>query len=302
MKTQRLTEIVFALMNNKRLTAAELASRFCVSVRTIYRDIETLSVSGIPVTMGKGRGGGIQLLEAFRLDGAILTPLEKAAAETLFAVHAQSFLMGAGKTFYDKLSAIFPAQTSAISIGSIERAKDENDRAKKFKLLTDAINERRKLRIQYLNAQGQFSEREIHPLQLGYRFGNWYLYAFCTLKNDFRFFKFSRIQSIFSMSQNFSCYEKVKENVFDSLTWNNEKTETVILEIDRSKITAVYETFPKRDISVLEDGNLRIVVSVNVNDWFKALLLSFADALTVVEPKTLKEDIKSFHKNAFEKQ
>ena len=74
---ERLLGIVYALMNKETVTAAELAERFEVSVRTIYRDIEDLSVAGIPVYCKKGRNGGICLTEQFVLNKLLLTKEEQ---------------------------------------------------------------------------------------------------------------------------------------------------------------------------------------------------------------------------------
>ena len=73
MKLNRLFEIVYILLNKKQVTAKELAERFEVSQRTIYRDIDTLSECGIPVYAIKGKGGGISLVDGYKMDRAMLT-------------------------------------------------------------------------------------------------------------------------------------------------------------------------------------------------------------------------------------
>ncbi|CEN78247.1 helix-turn-helix transcriptional regulator [Paraclostridium sordellii] len=77
MKINRLTEIIILLLNKKIVTAKELADKFQVSTRTIYRDIEELSLSGIPVYMNKGKNGGIYLLEEYSLNKTILSEKDK---------------------------------------------------------------------------------------------------------------------------------------------------------------------------------------------------------------------------------
>ena len=71
MQINRLFEIIYILLDKKIVTSRELADRFEVSTRTIYRDIEILSSSGIPVYMRKGKGGGISLLPEFVLNKAV---------------------------------------------------------------------------------------------------------------------------------------------------------------------------------------------------------------------------------------
>lgn len=77
MQINRLFEIVYILLDKKTVTSGELAERFEVSTRTIYRDIEILSSAGIPVYMSKGKGGGISLLPDFVLNKAVITEEEK---------------------------------------------------------------------------------------------------------------------------------------------------------------------------------------------------------------------------------
>lgn len=77
MHLQRLFEIVYLLLYRKKVTAKELAERFEVSTRTIYRDIDTLSAAGIPIYTNKGKDGGIFLMEHFILNRALLSEEEQ---------------------------------------------------------------------------------------------------------------------------------------------------------------------------------------------------------------------------------
>ncbi|WP_050791268.1 helix-turn-helix transcriptional regulator [Anaerostipes caccae] len=77
MTSSRLFEIIYILLEKKKVTAPELAERFEVSVRTIYRDIDALSSAGIPVYCTQGKGGGIGLLEDFVMDKSALTEEEQ---------------------------------------------------------------------------------------------------------------------------------------------------------------------------------------------------------------------------------
>ncbi len=84
MNKSRLFEIVYYLINNDQVTSKELASQFEVSVRTIYKDIDVLSASGIPVYTESGRKRGISLLDGFTLDKIIFSEVEK---RKLLSVH-----------------------------------------------------------------------------------------------------------------------------------------------------------------------------------------------------------------------
>ena len=124
MQINRLFEVVYILLDKKTVTAKELAERFEVSSRTIYRDIETLSSAGIPVYMSKGKGGGISLLPDFVLNKAVLTDEEKEdILSSLKAVKAVN--LSKTDTALKKLSSLF-GESNTDWIGN-EVSKPEND-------------------------------------------------------------------------------------------------------------------------------------------------------------------------------
>ena len=106
LQINRLLEIVYALLRQKTVTAKELAERFNVSQRTIYRDIDTLSLAGIPVYTEKGKNGGISLLPEFVLSKSFLSEQEQ--NEILSALQGLSNIKTAETNqVLQKLSSIF---------------------------------------------------------------------------------------------------------------------------------------------------------------------------------------------------
>jgi len=104
MHTGRLFEIVYLLQSRPRMTARELAERFEVSVRTIYRDIDALSAAGVPVYAARGGGGGVGLLPGYVLDRSLLTDGEQ--DEILYALRAMA-AAGMGGAALEKLAGLF---------------------------------------------------------------------------------------------------------------------------------------------------------------------------------------------------
>ena len=98
MTSSRLFEIIYILLEKKKVTAPELAERFEVSVRTIYRDIDALSSAGIPVYCTQGKGGGIGLLEDFVMDKSALTEEEQSQNPSLTPMHGSHEPHGCQKT------------------------------------------------------------------------------------------------------------------------------------------------------------------------------------------------------------
>ena len=107
MKNGRLFELLYLLVERRALTAGELAERFEVSERTIYRDVDALSAAGVPVYTQRGQGGGIRLMDQFVLDRCLLSPREQ--DEVLFALRA---LLSTVKTLgYDRVVCAFQPHT-----------------------------------------------------------------------------------------------------------------------------------------------------------------------------------------------
>ena len=194
MQESRLFKIVYYLLNKGRTTAAELAGKFEVSVRTIYRDIDALSEAGIPIYAETGRNGGISLMDEFVLDRVLLSEGER--QEILAALQSLSAVGNAfDKSALDKLTAIFRLPSENWYEVDFSRWGEVTRDNEKFETLKKAVLCHRCVRICYVGAYKVGSARTIRPLKLLYKSRAWYVKAYCTEKQDFRLFKLSRILS-----------------------------------------------------------------------------------------------------------
>lgn len=169
MQESRLFRILYYLLDKGRATAPELAEKFEVSVRTVYRDIDTLSSAGIPVYVTTGRNGGVQLLDSYVLNKSFFSDKEKqeilSSIQSLSAVRYPEM-----DSVLQKLGAIFQmGHTDWIEVdfsrwGSI--AENEN---KLFHQLKQSIFDRRKIRFDYLSSSGTDGKREVLPRKLAYK-------------------------------------------------------------------------------------------------------------------------------------
>ncbi|WP_405673812.1 helix-turn-helix transcriptional regulator [Streptomyces canus] len=187
MKSDRLLSILLLLQTRGRVTASELAARLEVSVRTIYRDIEALSTSGVPVYAERGRHGGVELLAGFRTDVTGLTADESRALFILAAqgAHAALGLDSALGSALRKVMAALPAPhrpaaeaTSRRILVDATRWKGGPQRSVDLATLQDAIFADRRLRLRYRHS----GEREtrtytVDPYGLVAKAGVWYLVA-----------------------------------------------------------------------------------------------------------------------------
>lgn len=202
MSDSRLFKILYHLLSKGHATASELAGKFEVSQRTIYRDIEALSSAGIPVYAEPGRNGGICLLHDFVLDRALLSENEK--QEMLAAVQSIS---ATGCTpaaeMLTKLSALFRVNASSWLEVDFARWGKRSGDTFKFERLKTAVIYRREVRMLYENTNGERTDRIVQPLKLSYKSKEWYLKGFCLEKQDFRMFKLNRILKLDVLDRTF---------------------------------------------------------------------------------------------------
>ncbi|MGW5432685.1 helix-turn-helix transcriptional regulator [Streptomyces sp. NPDC004059] len=187
MKSDRLLSILLLLQTRGRVPAHELADRLEVSVRTIYRDIEALSASGVPVYAERGRHGGIELLAGFRTDVTGLTADESRALFILAAqgAHAALGLDAALGSALRKVMAALPAPhrpaaevTSRRILVDATRWKSGPQQAVDLEVLQDAVFADRRLRLRYRHS-GDREPRTytVDPYGLVAKAGVWYLVA-----------------------------------------------------------------------------------------------------------------------------
>jgi predicted DNA-binding transcriptional regulator YafY len=186
-KSDRLLSILLLLQTRGRVPAHELADRLEVSVRTIYRDIEALSASGVPVYAERGRHGGIELLAGFRTDVTGLTADESRALFILAAqgAHAALGLDAALGSALRKVMAALPAPyrpaaeaTSRRVLVDATRWKGGPQPAVDLEVLQDAVFADRRLRLRYRHSgHPEPSTHTVDPYGLVSKAGVWYLVA-----------------------------------------------------------------------------------------------------------------------------
>ena len=169
MQINRLFEIVYILLDKKTITAKELSERFEVSVRTIYRDIDTLSIAGIPVYTNKGKGGGISLMDDFVLNKSVLSEKEQnEILMSLQSLNAMKFLDV--EPVLKRLSTIFNKEsTNWIDVDFSKWGSDDSEK-EKFNTIKTAIISTKIINFDYFSSYGEKTLRTVEPLKLPSRF------------------------------------------------------------------------------------------------------------------------------------
>ena len=295
MQESRLFKIVYHLLDKGQATASELAEKFEVSVRTIYRDIDTLSGAGVPVYTEAGRNGGIHLMNGFVLDRVVLSEEEK--QEILTALQSINSMDNIGNNqILQKLSAIFNMSSENWLEVDFSRWGNKGTDNEKFKLLKSAVIHQKCVKITYANSCGIISERIVNPLKMSYKSMSWYLKAYCTEKQDYRIFKMARIIDLEILTESF-CKRPFPE--LDGTL--GQSYNTIVLNFPENMSYRVYDEFDKTRVSKKENGDLTVSVEMPEDEWLIGYLLSFGTQVDIVEPAYLKNIVAEQAKKIYEK-
>ena len=283
-KLARLFEIVQILLTEKKVTAEKLARHFEVSKRTIYRDIETLTLAQIPVYSEKGRYGGIGLIKNFTIDKSFLSQNEQ--NEILFALQSLNAVQySKNNVTLTKLNSIFNRKADDWIEVDFSRY-GENDSIL-FEKIKNSILEKKVIEFIYFNTKGKNSKRTVEPLKLWFKEKAWYLFAYCHKKKDIRQFKIARIKNLELTCEHFE-RELKKEDLKNQNNMNGKGTK-IVIEIDKSQAYRVYDEFFEENIAKKENENFEITTEIFENEWLYGYLLSFGEHLKVLKPARIRE-------------
>ena len=290
MQINRLFEIVYILLDKKTITAKELSEHFEVSVRTIYRDIETLSIAGIPVYTNKGKGGGISLIENFVFNKSVLSEKEQnEILMSLQSLNAMKFLDV--EPVLKRLSTIFNKEsTNWIDVDFTQWGSDDSEK-EKFNVIKTAIISTKIVSFDYFSSYGEKTLRTVEPLKLIFKGQGWYLYGFCRLKSQFRIFKITRIKNINLLNDIFK--RDIPMDIWGEgdKSYKNKRV-TLVLRIDEKMAYRLYDEFYQEDIKKNLDGSFTATVTFPEGDWIYGYVMSYGEYAEVIEPKDIRKIIK----------
>lgn len=295
MQESRLFKILYHLLDKGQATAPELAERFEVSVRTIYRDIDALSGAGIPVYTEAGRNGGIHLLNDFVLDKAVLSEAEK--QEILAALQSIHITRNMdGSRTLQKLSALFQLHSENWLEVDFSRWGNPGYDNETFELLKSAVIRHRNVKLRYAGSYEEIRERTVQPYKLVYKAKAWYLQAFCTEKQDWRIFKLNRILELEALEEGFS-----QLNPPGPIETFEGEYPKVTLRFPKEMSYRVYDEFDKAQIQRQENGDLVVSANMPEDPWLIGFLLSFGTRVDILSPAHLKEAVAEQAKLIYEK-
>ncbi|MFN8843464.1 MAG: helix-turn-helix transcriptional regulator [Chryseotalea sp.] len=303
-RIDRLTAILIQLQTKKIVKAEEIASRFEISLRTVYRDVKALMEAGVPIGSEAGKG-------YFIVDGYYLPPV-------MFTQDEAGAMVMAGKlvdSFTDpSIKKAF--QSSLLKVKAVLQQAEKNHVAdledhievlptlatqpitgKFLNEIRNAIVSRKVISLLYTSQyQQETTQREVEPIGLFYYSMSWHLIAWCRLRKGMRDFRTDRIVNLTVKEEQFTPGDIVTlQDYFNSIRENHADMQQVVVVFDRKTATYVtnsryYFGFVREEYT---DEGIRMYFLVGQLPGMARWLLAYADAIEIEEPLSLKETMRN---------
>ncbi|MCR4632250.1 MAG: YafY family transcriptional regulator [Treponema sp.] len=296
MQIDQLFELLYILIDKKQVTASDMAKRFGVSTRTIYRWLDALSLSGIPVYALKGRGGGIAISEKFAMDNTILSEDERLALVS--SVKALENLCGKGglvntpeRKAADKLSRLVTNDTDWLEVDFAPWSPEGSEVRNLFGLLRDSILKKRQITFDYFTGDGRSEKRLVHPWKLVFRGQSWYLLGWCTTRKAERFFKLTRMRNLAMTSKNANINRKVESSKSANTSEYTAPLIQIKAKVTQEKVSYLMDSFICSEIKAPKNGWVSVLFTAPDTPWLCEILLSFGAQIKITSPARLKNSI-----------
>jgi predicted DNA-binding transcriptional regulator YafY len=299
MKIDRLIGILSILLQEEKTTAPKLAERFEVSRRTINRDIEDLCKAGIPISTTQGTGGGISIMDGYRMDRTILTSKEM----QMILAGLRSLDSVSGSRNYSQLMEKIQAGSSELISGRDSVLIDlsswyKTSLAPKIATIQDAIENRHLLEFHYYAPSGE-SKRSIEPYYVVFKWTSWYVYGWCRKRKDYRLFKLNRMDQVRETEQSFSCRNAPVPDITSELAFPRNIILKALFEPDMK--WRLVEEFGTDCYEVQDDGRLLLVRDYSDMENLTMWMLTFGDKVEVLEPVEVREKLKNMAESMIRK-
>src|SRR6266571_564263 len=306
MRADRLLSILLLLQVHHRMTTRELAKRLEVSERTLHRDMEALSTSGIPIIAERGIGGGWSLLEEYQTK---LTGLTEAEIQALFLTTPARLLADLGlhqasEAALIKLLAAIPSLSRRDAEYVRQRIHVDTagwhhseEAVPALPTLQEAIWQERKLLFTYQRGDDTTVERLVDPLGLVAKGSAWYLIA--AVEDEIRTYRVSRVQSARVTDQ--PC---VRPQDFDLAAYWAQSSTHFVANLPRYPVTVriapevleqVYHAGRYARVDHVEppgaDGWITLCLLFEMEEAACGYILSFGTQVEILEPQSLRENV-----------
>ncbi len=298
MKYEIMLKILFELLSKKCVKASYLADKFEVSVRSIHRYINCLELAGVPLYTTRGNQGGISIVDTFKLGANFMTKKEFEQTISALTAIVNEVPNKELESVISKLKSSTRNEYSSFDIKSgnlIIDAGPWGDTVgykSKLTIIQKAIDQNTILKIKYHDRNGELTERSIEPHLILFKQGLWYVFAYCHLREDFRFFKTGRIESATYTEQKFTRRDVSKQDLPLNFWQANLETEDVQMEIDKSCLSDVEEWLGIENVFT-KNGKHYAHVKLPYDNGLVSKIMSYGNGIRVISPTSLINKIKN---------
>ena len=299
MKIDRLLSILIYLLNRDLVSARELADHFEVSLRTIQRDMDTLTFAGIPIRSVQGPKGGYGIMDRYKLDRQLVNTSDLFFILTALESIGSTFKNKEMQGTLEKIKTLVRDHQSTdikklrdqlyIDFGAFSIGKNSSEL---FYLLEESIEKQRLIAFTYTDSFSRDTRRTVEPMTIVFKWYSWYLFGFCRLRDDYRLFRLSRMQNVQSMRERFVR----RDGTFEALSHISHAPDgrewiDAVFKFHGSMRLHVEDYFRNDKIDTTDDGSLRVKVRLLEDDWLHGMILSYGDRIEVLEPASLRQTI-----------
>ncbi|GGA28411.1 helix-turn-helix transcriptional regulator [Paenibacillus physcomitrellae] len=292
-KVERLISIIMILLKKNIVSTKEFAQLFNVSKRTILRDMETLSLSNIPIYSVNGVHGGYGIMDEYKIDKRLLSNSDLENIWTALGGLEQILISEEVEITIKKIEAmISPLAPKGLMQLSFYDWEGRSEIRQTLKTCQEAILKRRLVSFDYIDKNGTAMKRTVEPYQLHFSETSWYLKGFCLLRKRYRTFKLSRINRLNMDEQMFSPRDDLLEQKQEA----NYQPELVTVKalISPAIQDQFIERYGRKSINNYSSDYLLATIQVPHNHIGFQFLASFGTNLEIVEPRTYVEAFRDY--------
>lgn len=293
MKVDRILEMIIYLVNHDNVPASYLAERFHVSVRTIQRDMVSISSIGIPVYAESGKYGGYSILPTYKMKNTDIRENEQQMIMKALESLATSYTSDTLNALIEKYNAIVEKEGGQKVFWDFGVTRENTQVQSRNKLLEQSIEEKKYITFDYQNAGGEKSNQYVEPLAIHYKWYAWYLFSYSPEKKQYRTFKVARMCNL-QKSEMISSREhgNIEKLMKDSEQAYYQTSIHIEVQFDNEDIGLMTEYFPDCPIKKQNEQKSLIFIDVPAKErLWKALLLSFGNKVKVIGPEEYKKEL-----------
>lgn len=307
-RVERISAILIHLQSKQIVRGQDIAERFGISLRTAYRDIRALEEAGVPI-VGEA-GTGYSLMEGYKLPPVMFTKEEAIAfltAEKLVEKFTDSSTYSIYQSALFKIKAVLKTDEKdhidhmdnfieVLSNSYLPHEKENNDF---LQFLLKSINLRKKISMEYFAIHSQEnSTREIEPVGVYLMANEWYLIAFCLLRNDYRTFRVDRIKNLQLLQEDFSKEHPDLKTYLKQVVKEKKDLHEIVIRVKTEKMKFFgNQKYYNGYISEKEfNDETEMTFLCSSLEGFARWYMVFGDHSKIISPKSLRKRVKDLAK------